>query len=424
MSALDITDLDAYEVLDCRGNPTLRVVVELEDELKVAADVPAGKSTGANEAYELRDGDKRYGGMGVLKACHNVMHEIGPAVIGMDASDQRALDLTMIELDGTAEKSKLGANAILGVSLAAARAAAVATNTPLYRLIDLNAHVLPVPLVNLINGGLHASNDLDFQEVCIFPTGCASFTEAMEVSHAVNRELFAIIVAAYGKIAANTGDEGGFAPPITDVREALDRLHEAVDKAGVGDRVTYGLDCATTHLYDVETGNYTIAGEVMTTSDLMEFYKTLIKDYGIVSMEDPFAEDDVDGFIQATAELGIQIVGDDFFCTNPDRVRERAPQGAGNALLWKVNQIGTLTEALTAAEIAFRHGMGVMVSERSGETEDDLIADLTVGLNCGQIKTGAPVRGERTAKYNRLLEIERELGDSAVYAGRNWRRPV
>lgn len=424
MSGLNITDLDAYEVLDCRGNPTLRVVIELEDELQVAADVPSGKSTGANEAFELRDGGKRYGGMGVLQACHNVMHEIGPAVIGMDASDQRALDFTMIELDGTANKSRLGANAILGVSLAAARATAAATDTPLYRLIDLNAHVLPVPLVNLINGGLHASNDLDFQEVCIFPTGCVSFTEAMEVSHAVNQELFAIIVDNYGKIAANTGDEGGFAPPITDVREALDRLHEAVDKAGVGDRLTYGLDCATTHLFDAKSGNYTVAGNVMTTAELMELYKTLIKDYGIVSMEDPFAEDDVDGFTQATAELGIQIVGDDFFCTNPDRIRERAPLGAGNALLWKVNQIGTLTEALTAAEIAFRHGMGVMVSERSGETEDDLIADLTVGLNCGQIKTGAPVRGERTAKYNRLLEIERELGDSAVYAGRNWRRPV
>ena len=424
MSGLDITDLDAYEVLDCRGNPTLRVVVELEDELTAAADVPSGKSTGANEAFELRDGGKRYGGMGVLNACHNVMHEIGPAVIGMDASDQRALDMAMIALDGTPKKSNLGANAILGVSLATARATALATGTPLYRLIDVNAHVLPVPLVNLINGGLHASNDLDFQEVCMFPTGCTSFAEAMELSHAVNQELFTIIVEAYGKIAANTGDEGGFAPPITDVREALDRLVQAVEKAGVGDRVSYGLDCATTHLFDASTGNYTVAGDTMTTGGLLDFYKALIKDYGIVSMEDPFAEDDIDGFVQATAELGIQIVGDDFFCTNPERIRERAPLGAGNALLWKVNQIGTLTEALTAAEIAFRHGMGVMVSERSGETEDNLIADLTVGLNCGQIKTGAPVRGERTAKYNRLLEIERELGDSAVYAGLSWRRPV
>lgn len=421
MTKYRITDVKAREVLDCRGNPTLQVDVWVNDEILGRADVPAGLSTGANEAVELRDGEKRYGGLGVRKAVKSVIEELGPAVKGMDVTEQRRIDETMIRLDGTKNKERLGANAVLGVSLAAARAAAAAVGLPLYRYVNINAHVLPVPLVNLINGGKHASNDLEFQEFCIFPVGAESFAEAMEISHAVNTELRRIIVDKYGKIAANVGDEGGFAPPITAVREAMDQLVLAVERSGYADKIVYGLDCAATHLYDKETGLYHLEGKKLTTEQLLDFYRDLLKSYPIVTMEDPFSEDDVDGFVRGTKELGIQIVGDDFFCTNPERIRERAELGAGNALLWKFNQIGTLSEALDAAGLAFRYNYGVMVSERSGETEDPIIADLVVGLNAGQIKTGAPVRGERTSKYNRLLQIEEELGSLARYAGRNFK---
>lgn len=423
MRHLAITDVFAREVLDCRGNPTVQVDVVVNNEILGRADVPAGLSTGTHEARELRDGGTRFAGLGVKKAVKNVVEIIGPAVKGKDVTDQRKLDLTMIELDGTRDKSRLGANAILGVSLAAARAAASVLGIPLYRYIDANAHVLPVPLLNLINGGKHASNDLEFQEFCIFPVGAETFAEAMEIGHAVNSKLRDIIVSKYGKIAANVGDEGGFAPPITKVREALDCLVLAVERSGFADKIVYGLDCAATHLYDKETGLYTLEGQQRTTDEMIEFYKDLLKSYKIVTIEDPLAEDDVEGFIRATAELGIQIVGDDFFVTNPARIKERAARKAGNALLWKVNQIGSLTEALDAAQMAFRNGYSVMVSERSGETEDPIIADLVVGLNAGQIKTGAAVRGERTSKYNRLLQIEEELGPAAHYAGRDFRIP-
>jgi enolase len=420
-NAFEIIDLDATEILDCRGDPTVRVALTLASGIQAIADVPAGRSTGRHEAVEVRDDETRYGGLGVRRAVAHVREEIRSRLLGESAADQRRLDATLIALDGTENKSRLGANAILGVSLAAARATALAREVPLYRHLNLNAHLLPVPLVNLINGGEHASNDLEFQEFCIFPVGAASFSEAMEISHAVNQMLREIIVAAYGKIAANVGDEGGFAPPIVNVREAMDKLVEAVRGAGVEDRIVYGLDCAATHLYNANDGAYRLEGKRLDADELMAFYAGLIEDYPIVSIEDPFAEDDVDAFVRATKELGIQIVGDDFFCTNPARLQARIPLGAANALLWKVNQIGTLSEAMTAAEIAFRAGYGVMVSERSGETEDAIIADLVVGLNAGQIKTGAPVRGERTAKYNRLLEIERELGSEARYAGRDYR---
>lgn len=416
-----ITRLDAREVLDCRGEPTVQVALEVDHSIEVVADVPAGRSTGEHEASELRDGETRYAGRGVSKAVNNVIKEIAPLLVGMDVTCQREIDVRMIECDGTENKSRLGANAILGASLAAARGAAAALGIPLYRYIDPNAQVLPVPLVNLINGGKHASNDLDFQEFCIFPIGAETFNEAMEISFAVNVRLRDLIIAKYGKIAANVGDEGGFAPPIVNVREAMDCLVSAVEGSGFASKIVYGLDCAATHLYDKRSGTYTLEGRSMRAEELLEFYQGLLSSYPIVSIEDPFSEDDIDGFVAATAQLGIQIVGDDFFCTNPKRIRQRVGQAAGNALLWKVNQIGTLSEALDAATIAYRNGYAVMVSERSGETEDSIIADLVVGLNAGQIKTGAPVRGERTSKYNRLLGIERELGSLARYAGHNYR---
>jgi enolase len=419
-----ITKVDAMEILDCRGEPTLRVTVSLEDGTVAWADVPAGRSTGAHEAREVRDGGQRYGGRGVKRAIKNVVKEIGPKVAGMDATCQRMLDAALIALDGTQNKGKLGANAIVGVSLAVARAASQSLGIPLYRYLNVNAHVLPVPLVNLINGGKHASNDLEFQEVCIFPVGAETFAEAMEISHRVNSELREIVVKKYGKLAANVGDEGGFAPPVAGVLEALGCLEQAVSRSGHAKKIVYGLDCAATHLYDAKSKKYTLEGKKLTTAQLLEFYRRLLAKFPIASIEDPFSEDDVDGFVAATRELGIQIVGDDFFCTDSERLRKGVRVGAANAMLWKVNQIGTVTEALDAADLAYRSGYGVMVSERSGETEDPMIADITVGLNAGQIKTGAPVRGERTSKYNRLLQIEEELGATATYPGRSFRKPA
>jgi len=418
-----ISAVDAIEILDCRGEPTLRVNISLVDGTAVWADVPAGRSTGAHEAQEVRDGATRYGGRGVTQAMRNVVEEIGPKLVGMDATRQRQIDATLIELDGSKDKRRLGSNAIVGVSLAVARAAAASLGIPLYRYVSVNAHVLPVPLLNLINGGKHASNDLEFQEVCIFPVGAGSFAEAMEIGHRVNAELRDIVIAKYGKLAANVGDEGGFAPPVKGVREALDCLQRAVQRSGHAAQIVYGLDCAATHFFDRETKTYRLEGKSFTTDALLDFYRSLSSDLPIASIEDPFAEDDVEGFVRAARELKMQIVGDDFFCTSAQRIHEGVKVGAGNAVLWKVNQIGTLSEAIDAAELAYRNGYAVMVSERSGETEDPMIADLTVGLNAGQIKTGAPVRGERTSKYNRLLEIERELGAAARYAGAQFRVP-
>jgi len=393
----------------------------VNNEIIGQADAPAGRSTGSKEARELRDGEKRFNGLGVEKAVNNIHKMIAPALIGMDVTEQRKIDYRMIELDGTKNKENLGGNAIIPVSLACARAAAKAINIPLYRYINPNAHILPVPLLNLINGGKLTSNDFDFQEVCIFPIGANSFKEAMEIGYAVNEALRTIIVENYGKIAANVGDEGGFAPPIVEVREAMDHLVNAVELSGFADKIVYGFDCAATHFYHNETKLYHLEGNELTTSEMIDFYKDLIKSYPIATIEDPFDENDVEGFIRATKELGIQIIGDDFFCTNPTLIKERSALGGANALLWKFNQIGTLSEALDAAQIAFRNNMSVMVSERSGETEDSILADFTVGLNAGQIKTGAGVRSERTSKYNRLLQIEEELGSTAKYAGKDFR---
>jgi len=399
-----ITAIRAREVLDCRGLPTVQVDLELGGTVTGTADVPSGRSTGSNEARELRDGGERFGGFGVLEAVANVNGEIADSLVGTELPEQRALDSALIELDGTEDKSRLGANAILGV--------------PLYRALNANAHVLPVPLVNLINGGKHASNDLDFQEFIVIPVGADSILEALQISTEVNLALAEILLERYGKSALNTGDEGGYAPAISSPHEALGLLHEAVANAGHEGRFRYGLDCAATHLYDGESGTYTVAGERYDTDGMIELYLELIREFDVITIEDPLDEEDFEGFARLTAASGIQIVGDDLFVTNPKRLRTGIDQNAANALLWKVNQIGTLSEALDAAELAHRNAYKVVVSERSGETEDPIIADLSVALGAGQIKTGAPVRGERTSKYNRLIRISEELGSTAVYPGR------
>ena len=422
MSGLEIKSLRAREVLDCRGLPTVQVDVGLADGTRGRADVPSGRSTGSNEAHERRDGGERFGGFGVRGAVDAVNGEIADALAGFDVASQRALDAALIELDGTADKGRLGANAILGVSLAVARAAAATAGEPLYRHLNGNGHVLPVPLVNLINGGKHASNDLDFQEFIVIPVGAGSILEALQISTEVNLALAEILLDRYGKSALNTGDEGGYAPAISSPQEALGLLHEAVADAGHSGRFRYGLDCAATHYHS--GGSYELAGETRDTAAMIELYEELIRDYDVVTIEDPLDEDDFEGFAELTRASGIQIVGDDLFVTNPARLAAGIEAGAANSLLWKVNQIGTLTEALDAAELAHRSSYSVVVSERSGETEDPIIADLAVALNAGQIKTGAPVRGERTAKYNRLIEIEEQLGATAAYPGDVFAAPV
>jgi enolase len=414
----------AREVLDCRGLPTVQVDVALDGGVTGTADVPSGRSTGSNEACELRDGGTRFGGFGVREAVANVIGEVAESLLGSPLPDQRSLDRALVDLDGTPDKSRLGANAILGVSLAAARARAEASGLPLYRALNANAHLLPVPLVNLINGGKHASNDLDFQEFIVIPVGADSILEALQISTEVNLALAEILLERYGKSALNTGDEGGYAPAISDPREALGLLHEAVADAGHEGRFRYGLDCAATHYYDGDAGTYAVAGETRDTDAMIDLYLELIRDFDVITIEDPLDEEDFDGFARLTSESGIQIVGDDLFVTNPERLRTGIARGAANALLWKVNQIGTLSEAIDAADLAHRNAYKVVVSERSGETEDPIIADLAVALGAGQIKTGAPVRGERTAKYNRLLRISEELGATAVYPGAELAAPA
>ena len=413
----NITRITAREVLDCRGLPTVQADVWLDDRFLGRADVPSGRSTGANEAHELRDGDQRYGGFGVRRAIANIVDEIAPTLIGRQGRSQREIDGTLVELDGTPDKSRLGANAILAVSLATARAAALSAELPLYRYLNADAHVLPVPQVNLINGGKHASNDLDFQEFIVMPTGAQTFSEALRISSEINLRLRDLILEKYGKAAINVGDEGGCAPQISEPAEAFEILSQAVVETGYADKIRYALDCAATHFYDAAAELYTVAGEQLDRDGLIALYETLIRDWGVVSIEDPLEQEDFEGFTEITERLGIQIVGDDLFVTNPSRVQRGVDDGAANALLLKVNQIGTLSEALDAASIARSNGYAIVVSERSGETEDPIIADLVVALNAGQIKTGAPVRGERTSKYNALLLIEEELGSAAEYAG-------
>ncbi len=425
MNRFSISRVRAREIIDCRGFPTLQVDVLTDSGNMGRADVPCGRSTGRHEAVELRDGGKRYLGRGVHKAIANVNDVIGPALVGRDVTRQRELDEFMArDLDGTADKSKLGSNAIVGVSLAIARAAAAALGVPLYKYLDANAHILPTPLINLIGGGKLGSSDLEIQEFHIVPVGAESVGHALQIATETNEKLRELVLTKYGKMALNTGDEGGFMPPMRGMREPLECLARAVKRAGYEKHIAYALDCASTHFYDAQKGTYQLAGEHLTRKDMIAQYKELLKEFPIVSIEDPLQEDDWEGFAQVTAELGIQIVGDDFFVTNPKRLSKGIEMKAANALLWKVNQIGTLTEALDAAALAFRNGYGVQVSERSGETEDPIIADIVVGLNAGQIKTGAPVRGERTSKYNRLLQIEEELNGQGKFAGRNFHQPV
>jgi enolase len=415
-----IEAVGAREILDSRGNPTVEVEVLLDDGIVQRAAVPSGASTGAFEAYELRDGDKgRYGGKGVLKAVAAVIDELGPAIERVEASAQRVIDEILIATDGTDNKKRVGANAILGVSLAVAKAAADSADLPLFRYLGgPNAHVLPVPLFNVINGGSHADNGIDCQEFFLAPIGAESFSEALrwgaETYHVLHSELKA---AGY---ATGLGDEGGFAPDLKSNREGLDFLVKAIEKAGfaVGSDIALGMDVAATEFF--ADGKYQFEGKPWTAEALTDYYVELVDNYPIVTIEDALAEDDWDAWKALTEKLGVktQLVGDDLFVTNPQRLKQGIDLGVANSLLVKVNQIGTLSETLDAVDMAHRAGYTSMFSHRSGETEDTTIADLAVATNAGQIKSGAPARSERVAKYNQLLRIEEELGEAAVFAGR------
>ncbi|MCK2201198.1 phosphopyruvate hydratase [Corynebacterium callunae] len=415
----EIMHVFAREILDSRGNPTVEAEVFLDDGSHGVAGVPSGASTGVHEAHELRDGGDRYLGKGVLKAVENVNEEIGDELAGLEADDQRLIDEAMIKLDGTANKSRLGANAILGVSMAVAKAAAESAGLPLFRYIGgPNAHVLPVPMMNIINGGAHADSGVDVQEFMIAPIGAETFAEALRQGAEVYHALKSVIKAK--GLSTGLGDEGGFAPSVGSTREALDLIVEAIEKAGFtpGKDIALALDVASSEFY--KDGKYHFEGGEHTAEEMANVYAELVAAYPIVSIEDPLQEDDWEGYTNLTAQIGdkVQIVGDDFFVTNPERLKEGIDKKAANALLVKVNQIGTLTETFDAVDLAHRNGYRTMMSHRSGETEDTTIADLAVALNCGQIKTGAPARSDRVAKYNQLLRIEQLLGDAAVYAGR------
>ena len=409
----------AREILDSRGNPTVEVEVLLDDGTVGRAAVPSGASTGQFEAVERRDGDKlRYLGKGVEDAVDSVMEELAPALLGYDADEQRLIDTEMIDVDGTANKGKIGANAILGVSLAVAKAAADSAGLPLFRYVGgPNAHVLPVPMMNILNGGAHADSNVDIQEFMIAPIGAESFREALrwgaEVYHALKKVL-------HDKgLATGLGDEGGFAPNLESNRAALDLILEAIKAAGYepGKDIALALDVAASEFGD--KSGYTFEGKTKTSAEMVDYYVDLVANYPLVSIEDPLDEEDWDGWKAMTEQLGdkVQLVGDDLFVTNPERLQRGIDSGTANALLVKVNQIGSLTETLDAVDLAHRNGYRCMMSHRSGETEDVTIADLAVATNCGQIKTGAPARSDRVAKYNQLLRIEEELDDAAAYAG-------
>ncbi|WP_182377307.1 phosphopyruvate hydratase [Nocardioides sp. WS12] len=413
-----IEAVGAREILDSRGNPTVEVEVLLDDGSFARAAVPSGASTGAFEAVELRDGGERYAGKGVEQAVLAVIQKLGPAIEGLDAADQRLIDQTMLEIDGTPNKANVGANAILGVSLAVARAAADSAQLPLYRYVGgPNAHLLPVPMMNILNGGAHADTNVDIQEFMIAPIGAPTFREALRMGTEVYHELKAVLKSR--GLATAVGDEGGFAPDLESNRAALDLIAEAIGKAGyvLGKDIALALDVAASEF--CENGSYTFEGAQKTAAEMTAYYAELVAAYPIVSIEDPLDEDDWDGWKAITDELGTktQLVGDDLFVTNVERLQRGITGGQANSLLVKVNQIGSLTETLDSVELAQRNGYRCMMSHRSGETEDTTIADLAVATNCGQIKTGAPARSERVAKYNQLLRIEDELGDAARYAG-------
>jgi enolase len=415
-----IEAVGAREILDSRGNPTVEVEVLLDDGVVSRAAVPSGASTGAFEAYELRDGDKgRYLGKGVEKAVDAVIDEIGPALEGFDATDQRLVDAAMIALDGTDNKKRLGANAILGVSLAVARAAADSSDLPLFRYVGgPNAHTLPVPLMNIVNGGAHADTGVDIQEFMAVPLGAETFSEALRWGVETYHSLKSLLKSK--GLSTGLGDEGGFAPELPNNREALDFILEAITQAGFtpGKDIALALDVAASEFYD--NGAYTFEGTQRSSEEMSAYFADLVANYPLVSIEDPLNEDDWAGWAHLTSEIGskVQLVGDDLFVTNPTRLAEGIAKGTGNSILVKVNQIGTLTETLDAVSLAQRSGMTAILSHRSGETEDTTIADLAVAVDAGQIKTGAPARSERVAKYNQLLRIEEELAEAAVYAGR------
>ncbi len=418
-----ITDMWAREILDSRGNPTVEVEVVLEDGSTGRAAVPSGASTGSFEAVELRDGDSaRYSGKGVLTAVANVNDIIGPELVGMDATDQRLVDMTLLSLDDTPNKSKLGANAILGVSLAVAKAAADSTQLTLYSYIGgCNAHQLPVPMMNIMNGGAHADNNVDLQEFMIMPIGATSFSEALRMCAEIYGELKSVLKAR--GLATGVGDEGGFAPDLDSNEDALKVIIEAIGNAGysAGDQIMIALDPAATEIYDAERGVYMLKGEgrELTSAEMVEFWADLCERYPIISLEDGMAEEDWDGWKLLTDRLGdtVQLVGDDLFVTNPERLGRGIEMGVANSILIKLNQIGSLTETLNCIEMAKRAGYTCVISHRSGETEDTTIADIAVGVNAGQIKTGAPARSDRIAKYNQLLRIEEELDESSDYPG-------
>ncbi len=414
-----IEAVHAREILDSRGNPTVEVEVVLEDGSSARAAVPSGASTGAFEAVELRDGDKRYGGKGVEKAVNFVNDELAPAVTGYDAQDQRLVDQEMLDLDGTANKGRLGANSILGVSLAVARAAAESADLSFFRYIGgPNAHTLPVPMMNILNGGAHADTNVDIQEFMVAPIGAESFKESLRWGAEIYHSLKSVLKKR--GLATSIGDEGGFAPNLESNRAALDLILEAITLAGFkpGSEIGLAMDVAATEFH--KDGFYTFEGSQRTSEQMIAYYADLVKAYPLVSIEDPLDEDDWTGWAAMTELLGssVQLVGDDLFVTNPERLARGIKAKTANALLVKVNQIGTLTETLDAVSLAHRNSYRTMMSHRSGETEDTTIADLAVALECGQIKTGAPARSERVAKYNQLLRIEEELSDSALYAGR------
>ena len=414
-----IKSVHAREILDSRGNPTVEVEVELDDKTIGRAAVPSGASTGAFEAAELRDGGARYLGKGVQTAVNNVNKKIAPVVIGLDAQAQRDLDMKMIELDGSKNKSNLGANAILGVSLATARAVALSKNQSLFKYLGgPEAKTLPVPMMNILNGGAHADTNVDIQEFMIAPIGAENYKESIRWGAEIYHSLKSVLKKK--GLATSIGDEGGFAPNLESNRAALDLILVAIESAGfkAGSQIALAMDVAATEFF--ADGKYKFEGKQLTSDQMIDYYSELVQSYPLVSIEDPLDEDDWSGWAKLTANLGekIQIVGDDLFVTNPERLQRGIDSKTANALLVKVNQIGSLTETIDAVNLAHKNNYKSMMSHRSGETEDTTIADLAVALNCGQIKTGAPARSERVAKYNQLLRIEEELGSTAVYAGR------
>lgn len=418
-----IIDVFGREILDSRGNPTVEVEVVLDDYATGRAAVPSGASTGAFEAVELRDGDsERYLGKGTLKAVAHVNEEIADALIGMEADDQRGIDAIMLELDGTENKGNFGANAILGASLAVAKAAAESAELPLYKYVGgANANMLPTPMMNILNGGEHADNNVDFQEFMIMPVGATSFAEALRWCAEIYHTLKKVLHEA--GLGGGVGDEGGFAPNFTTNEEPLKYIVEACEKAGYkpGSDIMFAMDPASTEFYNAETGKYVLAGEgrELTSAEMVDYWEALVQKYPIISIEDGMAEEDWDGWKALTDRIGdkVQLIGDDLFVTNPKRLAKGIELGCANAILVKVNQIGSLTEALEAVQMAKQAGYACIMSHRSGETEDVTIADLAVATNAGQIKTGAPCRSDRVAKYNQLLRIEEQLGDSGQYAG-------